>query len=357
MLWAHVEEPPPSVTEERPELPTEVDVVVASRWRRTRTSAPRRRARSPRGSGRPSGSRRLPARHGAVRRLGKRQGSPRRRTLVAAIVVSRRARAGAGMYLLARWGCEPTSLRRRRTRSPDRLVTNGSRQAVRVGEDPTGVAIGEDGDLWVINQGDSTVSRVDPESGENVDEVHARHPHRRRSRRGRRLDHQRVRWPERDGRSCRSTSPTSRSSSRSPIGEREGDRGRRSGRSGSPTPIATVCSGTTRRTSTRRRPRSRPTMTRTPSAAPRSLSVGSGAAEGIWVVNELGDTVVRIDPETNEVAQSDPGRVTDGRRGGRKRHLGDQRAQRPRASLRPGGEGPCGPSITPTASSTVPRRS
>jgi streptogramin lyase len=38
------------------------------------------------------------------------------------------------------------------------------------------------------------------------------------------------------------------------------------------------------------------------SAAPRSLSVGTGAAEGIWVANELGDTVLRIDPETNEVA-------------------------------------------------------
>jgi streptogramin lyase len=38
------------------------------------------------------------------------------------------------------------------------------------------------------------------------------------------------------------------------------------------------------------------------SAAPRYLAVGTGAAEGIWVVNELGDTVVRIDPETNQVA-------------------------------------------------------
>ena len=40
----------------------------------------------------------------------------------------------------------------------------------------------------------------------------------------------------------------------------------------------------------------------TESAVPRFLAVGTGAAEGIWVVNELGDTVVRIDPETNEVA-------------------------------------------------------
>jgi YVTN family beta-propeller protein len=30
--------------------------------------------------------------------------------------------------------------------------------------------------------------------------------------------------------------------------------------------------------------------------------VGTGAAGGIWVANELGDTVLRIDPETNEVA-------------------------------------------------------
>ena len=40
----------------------------------------------------------------------------------------------------------------------------------------------------------------------------------------------------------------------------------------------------------------------TESAVPRFLAVGTGAAEGIWVVNELGGNVVRIDPETNEVA-------------------------------------------------------
>ena len=30
VLWAHVEDPPPTVTEERPDLPTEVDDVVAT---------------------------------------------------------------------------------------------------------------------------------------------------------------------------------------------------------------------------------------------------------------------------------------------------------------------------------------
>lgn len=34
------------------------------------------------------------------------------------------------------------------------------------------------------------------------------------------------------------------------------------------------------------------------------LSVGSGAATGIWVVNELGGTVSRIDPTTDDVAQT-----------------------------------------------------
>jgi streptogramin lyase len=36
-------------------------------------------------------------------------------------------------------------------------------------------------------------------------------------------------------------------------------------------------------------------------SGPSFLAVGTGSASGIWVVNELGDTVVRIDPETNEV--------------------------------------------------------
>jgi DNA-binding beta-propeller fold protein YncE len=36
-------------------------------------------------------------------------------------------------------------------------------------------------------------------------------------------------------------------------------------------------------------------------AAPGSLAVASGGAAGVWVTNELGDTVIRINPETNEV--------------------------------------------------------
>jgi virginiamycin B lyase len=39
---------------------------------------------------------------------------------------------------------------------------------VGVGVDPTGVAVGEDGDVWVINQGDSTVSRIENGSDEVV---------------------------------------------------------------------------------------------------------------------------------------------------------------------------------------------
>jgi streptogramin lyase len=36
-------------------------------------------------------------------------------------------------------------------------------------------------------------------------------------------------------------------------------------------------------------------------ASPRSLAAGTGTAKGIWVVNELGDSVIGIDPETNKV--------------------------------------------------------
>jgi len=42
------------------------------------------------------------------------------------------------------------------------------------------------------------------------------------------------------------------------------------------------------------------------SAGPRSISAGTGAAEGIWVANELGDTVIRIDPETDGVTDRLP---------------------------------------------------
>ena len=62
---------------------------------------------------------------------------------------------------------EPATWCPPRTRSCGSTAsTNAFAETMRVGEDPTGIAVGEDGDVWVINQGDSTVNRIDPDTGE-----------------------------------------------------------------------------------------------------------------------------------------------------------------------------------------------
>ena len=66
--------------------------------------------------------------------------------------------------------------------------------------------------------------------------------------------------------------------------------------------------------------------------APRSLAEGSGAAEGVWVVNELGETIVRIDPEKNEVAVDFQVDSPTAVAADDSRHLGDERGEGPRLS-------------------------
>ena len=164
VLWAHVETPPPSLTEERPDLPPEVDDVLALAMAKDpteRTAAAGDVAagfRSAPGLEAPTGGRVV------VRR---RKPKPRsRKTLIAAIVAGVVLLAGAGVLLLTRGGGADVA-----APAPDSIAmidstTNAFDQAVPVGEDPTGIAVGEDGDLWVINQGDTTVNRIDPETGE-----------------------------------------------------------------------------------------------------------------------------------------------------------------------------------------------
>ena len=151
VLWAHVETPPPSLTEERPDLPSEVDDVLALAM--AKDPAERTAVAGDVAAGFRSAIGLEPAR-GWPCSVGGESGRRRSRTLVAAVV------AGVGSWPL--WGS--TSSRRGRSRSrcpaPNSVAmidstTNAFDQAIRVGEDPTGIAVGEDGDIWVINQGDS----------------------------------------------------------------------------------------------------------------------------------------------------------------------------------------------------------
>jgi class 3 adenylate cyclase/streptogramin lyase len=169
-----------------------------------------------------------------------------------------------------------------------------------VGEDPTGITIGEDGDVWVINEGDSTVNRIDPGSGEVT--------------------------------SAKSTLgvPTGVAAGGGAVWITNGF-GSQSGPqvvrvdpaddsvdvafpSGTAKAIAVAFGAIWLADADRdqvlrydlQNPSLEPTVIpvdddEVADAVPRFVTVGSDEAEGIWVANELGDTVVRIDPQTNDV--------------------------------------------------------
>jgi class 3 adenylate cyclase/streptogramin lyase len=170
-----------------------------------------------------------------------------------------------------------------------------------VGQDPAGIAVAEDGDLWVINQGDSTVNRIDPDSGEVTP--------------------------------AKSTLgiPTGIAAGQGAVwitngfGSASGTQVVRVDPTDDSVEVAfpstnvkaiVAAFGSLWVTDADRdlvlrydpgdlpaEPIEIPTDdNREESAAPRFLAVGRGPASGIWVVNELGDTVLRIDPETNKVA-------------------------------------------------------
>ncbi|MEX2420796.1 MAG: protein kinase [Actinomycetota bacterium] len=166
VLWAHVETPPPSLTEERPDLPPAVDDVVALAM--AKDPAERTAAAGAVAAGFRSalGLEVSPVGLPTVRRPKPKPKKPRRRMVVAAAVAGVALLAAAGMFFLSQGGGAGVVVPSANSVARIDSDTNAFDEAVRVGEDPTGIAIGEDGDLWVINQADSTVSRIDPDSGE-----------------------------------------------------------------------------------------------------------------------------------------------------------------------------------------------
>jgi len=299
VLWAHVEEPPPTVTGERPDLPAEVDDVVAS------AMAKDRNARTPTAGEVATALRsalRLEPPTGEVpKRPIKRpaRAKPRLRWLVAAAAALGALAVGVAA-LLAGGGSEPIVPAANSVARIDAGALAFT-TSLQVGEDPTGVAIGEDGDVWVINQGDSTVNRIEPGTGEVT--------------------------------SAKSTLgvPTGIATGEGAVWITNGF-GSASGTqvarvdptddsvevafpSGNAKAIVVEFGSIWLADADRDRvlrydPQD---LSADPfvipvddnevaDALPRFLAVGSGAAaKGIWVVNELGDTVIRIDPETNEV--------------------------------------------------------
>jgi streptogramin lyase/predicted Ser/Thr protein kinase len=301
VLWAHVETPPPTVTEERPDLPPEVDDVVALAMAKDpadRTAAAGDVAagfRSALGLAVPPGSRGVLPRHKPTPKIR------HRRTLIVVAVAGVAFLAAAGVFLLSQGGGADVVVPSADSVARIDASTNAFDDATRVGEDPSGVAVGDDGDVWVINQADSTVNRIDPETGEVT---------------------------------------TTKSTLGIPTGVAAGEgavwiTNGFGSQSGTPQVVmvepsddsvdvafqsddakaivvafgAIWLADAERDRVLRYDPRD---LTADPfeipmddsetTSSPRYLTVGTDAASGIWVVNELGGSIVRIDPETNAVA-------------------------------------------------------
>jgi len=296
VLWAHVQDPPPAVTAERPELPIEVDDVVAHAMakdpdERTATAgAVATELRAALGLEAP----------GAAPVTGpvpKRKANRARVILPAVVALALVAVAVAAIVL--RGGGGGAGL------VPD-IDTVGRidaaslafEESVGVGGNPTGVTLG-DGSVWVINQDDQTVQRLDPETGEVLaTKASLGTPT------GIAYGEDAV-WITNGFGSAEGTSQvvrvnpaddSVRSAFETPgakaivvafgsiwLADENGDR------------VLRYDPATGERQASIGLPEG---------SLPSYLAVGTGAAEGIWVVNDLAGTVSRIDPATDEVVDT-----------------------------------------------------
>ena len=224
----------------------------------------------------------------------------RRRTVIAAAVAGVVLVAALGVFLLNQRGGADVVVPAANSVVRIDADTNVFDEAVPVGEDPTGVAIGEDGDVWVINEGDSTVNRIDPETRE-VTPAKSTLGIPTGVAAGESAVWITNGFGSASGTQVVTVDPTTESVEVAfPSGNEkaivvafesiwlaDADRDQvlrfdPQNLSAGPTAIAVDDDGVA-------------------DEAPRFLAVGTDTAEGIWVANELGDTVVRIDPATDEV--------------------------------------------------------
>ena len=161
IIWAHMQDPPPAVSEKRPELPRGLDDVLANGMAkepsqrhatcRELVDAARREL------GLSSGE--IPSPVAPQRRAG-------RRWVVAGVLAGALivAAAIAGVLLLGNDGddeAEAVPLAHANSVAVIDAKTNALLGAIPVGHTPTDVVAGE-GSIWVANRSDQTVSRIDP---------------------------------------------------------------------------------------------------------------------------------------------------------------------------------------------------
>ena len=208
VLWAHLQDAPPSVTSKRQELPSSLDEIVA----RGMAKSPDERYSScgelaealehqlldarPRGRPLPlagvrPGARPTPRARARTPPRGHLAGedrarAPERARRALPLALSRRnawlvsglaaiAAAAAATLLLLRavggpaegTGVAVDSVGRVDARTGELVAST------KVGDRPTAIALGE-GSVWVANVGDNTLSRIDPKTGDVVSTVHAR---------------------------------------------------------------------------------------------------------------------------------------------------------------------------------------
>ena len=299
VLWAHVETPPPSLKHERPDLPPEVDDVVGLAMAKDQEERTASAGEVAAGFRSALGLEAPPVALPTARRPTSTPKKPRRRTLIAAIA-GVAVVAAAGILILTQGGGagdvvpSPNSVARIDSN------TNAFDEAIGVGESPTGISVAEDGDVWVINQGDSTVNRIDPASGEvtpakstlgvptgvAAGEGAVWITNGFGSASGTQVvridpadDSVEVAFPSEDAKGIVVAFGS--------IWLADADRDRvlryaPEDLSAEPTVIPVDDDEIA-------------------NASPRSLAAGTGTAKEIWVVNELGDSVIGIDPETNKV--------------------------------------------------------
>ncbi len=291
VLWGHVQEAPPSVTAERPDLPEELDDVVTHAMakepdeRTPSAGAVATELRAALGLEAPTGVRRRPKRKARRRRVALVAGAAL--VLVAAVVTALLVTLGGGGGAVV----PPVN-----TVAMIDAATHTLAEPIPVGTNPTGIAVGE-GSVWVINQDDRTVTRIDPATGES------RSPKATGGIPTGIAAGEGAVWITTGYGGEGGTPQVVRLD---PADDSLKDFGEQPGAKAIVAAFGSIWLADENGDQVLRYDASTGDLQQAielpQGSGPGFLAVGSGRASGIWVANGLGGTVMRIDPETNKVA-------------------------------------------------------
>jgi streptogramin lyase len=169
VLWAHVNQPPPKVTEKRPELPPDIDAVVAKAMAK---SPDDRYATCAEQASAARSALRVPTDEHPKAFLPARPGVRRGTVLAVSGALVALAAVIFAVFILrgGKTASAPPSAAPRATDSVWRIDPTTGKVLAKIptGEDPRSVAVGE-GSVWIANFGSDTVTRVDPVTNRTID--------------------------------------------------------------------------------------------------------------------------------------------------------------------------------------------